>query len=76
MGGQCCDSCGKTVTGFLERDTISRRIANEVTVNGDLAVSRAFLADMRKGEASQIVIDDNVTVSGTAVANIFRSMLV
>ena len=39
-------------------------------VNGDLAVSGAFLVGtMRASEANQISIDDNVTISGTIAAN-------
>ncbi len=53
-----------------EADIIAPRTANEVTVNGDLAVSGAFLVDTeRMSEANQISIDDSVTISGTTVAS-------
>ncbi len=58
------------MTRVLEADIIAPRIANEVAVNGDLAVSRAFLADgMRTSEANQMRSIGSGTVDDTSDAS-------
>ena len=54
--------------GGLTCDAITHRLASEVTVTGDMAVTGAFLTDiMRSSEAARITVDDKVTVTGNLV---------
>ena len=59
-----------TVDDNLTVDTITKRLANEVTVDCDFAVGGVLLVDeVRTSYAEQITIDDNVTVTGALTVN-------
>ncbi len=68
-----------TCSGTLSVDTITPRIGvNEVSITGDLAVSRDLLVDaLRTSTADTITVPDNMAIGGTltvASTNILDSL--
>ena len=56
-----------TASGSVAVDTITKRLANEVTVDCDLAVGATLLVDtINTSLADQITVQDNVVIGSTA----------